>query len=65
MLCHRPVNRLADDPSADDAPSIDHVIPLARGGTHEPANVQCAHWLCNAIKSDREWRPEMAPALAA
>ncbi|MFE5828755.1 HNH endonuclease [Streptomyces sp. NPDC056508] len=64
MLCRRPVNRLAAA-SADDAPSIDHVVPLARGGTHEPANVQCAHVLCNAIKSDREWLPEMAPPLAA
>ncbi len=31
---------------------LDHVIPLARGGTHEPANVQAAHFLCNSRKSD-------------
>jgi 5-methylcytosine-specific restriction endonuclease McrA len=30
----------------------DHIVPLAQGGTHEPANVQCAHFLCNSIKSD-------------
>lgn len=39
------------------APVLDHVIPLAAGvdagGTHEPANTQCAHFLCNSIKSDR------------
>jgi 5-methylcytosine-specific restriction endonuclease McrA len=35
------------------APTIDHVIPLAKGGTHEPANVQAAHFLCNSIKGDR------------
>jgi 5-methylcytosine-specific restriction endonuclease McrA len=35
------------------APTLDHVVPLARGGTHEPANVQLAHYLCNSIKTDR------------
>lgn len=33
--------------------TIDHVVPLARGGTHEPANVQLAHAICNVIKGDR------------
>lgn len=33
--------------------SIDHVIPLAKGGTHEPGNVQCAHLLCNIRKGAR------------
>lgn len=35
------------------APSIDHIIPLACGGTHEPANVQAAHVICNARKGAR------------
>lgn len=35
------------------SPTLDHVIPLARGGTHEPSNVQLAHFICNATKSDR------------
>jgi len=30
--------------------SIDHIIPLSRGGTHEPDNVQLAHFICNSIK---------------
>lgn len=33
--------------------SLDHIIPLAKGGTHEPSNVQLAHFRCNVIKSDR------------
>lgn len=33
-------------------PSIDHIIPLAKGGTHSWRNVQLAHRLCNSIKSD-------------
>lgn len=51
-LCGKAVLRTAVAPHPR-APVIDHVIPLARGGTHEPANVQTAHFLCNSIKSDR------------
>jgi endogenous inhibitor of DNA gyrase (YacG/DUF329 family) len=57
QLCRKPVRRDHVAP-APLAPVIDHVVPLARGGTHEPANVQCAHFLCNSIKSD-----SMAPVL--
>lgn len=35
------------------APTIDHLIPLARGGGDTPANVATAHFLCNSIKGDR------------
>ncbi len=33
-------------------PSIDHVIPLAKGGTHEWNNVKLAHRICNSLKRD-------------
>ena len=33
-------------------PSIDHVIPLAKGGLHSWDNVKLAHRICNSIKSD-------------
>ena len=33
--------------------SMDYIIPLARGGTHEPANVQLAHRRCNSSKGAR------------
>lgn len=33
-------------------PSIDHVIPFARGGSHEPENLQLAHLHCNWEKND-------------
>jgi len=29
---------------------VDHVIPMTKGGTHEPDNVQVAHPLCNLSK---------------
>lgn len=32
------------------AATIDHIIPLSRGGTHEPKNCQLSHRLCNSIK---------------
>jgi 5-methylcytosine-specific restriction endonuclease McrA len=35
------------------SPTIDHILPLARGGTHEPSNVQAAHFGCNAAKGAR------------
>lgn len=33
-------------------PSIDHIIPLSKGGTHTWDNVQLAHCLCNSMKCD-------------
>ena len=32
---------------------IDHVVPLARGGTDDLSNLQALHWQSNAKKSDR------------
>lgn len=34
------------------SPSVDHIIPLSRGGTHERRNCQLAHLICNSLKSD-------------
>lgn len=31
------------------APTIDHIVPLSRGGPHTYANVQCACFRCNSI----------------
>lgn len=33
-------------------PSIDHVVPLAKGGNHTFSNVRLAHHYCNTLKSD-------------
>lgn len=35
-------------------PSIDHVQPLSRGGSHTWDNVKLAHCICNSIKSDHK-----------
>jgi 5-methylcytosine-specific restriction endonuclease McrA len=51
-LCHLPVDR---DASAFDrsSPTVDHVVPLSRGGEHAMRNAACAHLGCNSAKQDR------------
>lgn len=34
-------------------PTVDHIIPLSKGGTHTWDNVQLAHMMCNAGKCDK------------
>ena len=46
-LCGQPT--VKDDPLLK--PSLDHVVPIAAGGTHTRDNVQCSHWICNQRKS--------------
>ena len=44
-------DRVSDSPwPAPDSPSIDHVVPLSRGGVHTLENVQLAHLSCNLRK---------------
>lgn len=38
--------------TGDNYPSIDHVIPLSKGGTHTHDNIKLAHFKCNYIKGD-------------
>ena len=33
-------------------PSLDHIIPMSKGGAHIKSNVALAHFICNSIKSD-------------
>ena len=43
--------------------SIDHIIPLARGGAHIPDNLAAACRTCNSSKNDKflhEWEWELA-----
>jgi hypothetical protein len=41
--------------------TVDHVIPLARGGEHSRDNVQAAHLSCNVAKSDSLPAAQVAP----
>lgn len=51
-ICDRPTRRGEVVPH-HFAPTIDHVIPLARGGHHSLANCKTAHFICNSMKGDR------------
>lgn len=59
-LCGKPcrlddyVIRDGQKQCGDWYPSIDHVIPLAKGGMHSWDNVRLAHRICNSLKADKE-----------
>jgi 5-methylcytosine-specific restriction endonuclease McrA len=36
-----------------DSPTLDHVIPLSKGGPHSYSNTKCACFLCNCLKRDK------------
>jgi len=45
-ICHKP-----------GANSVDHIIPIAKGGTHDMANLRAAHLACNVGKGARTTKP--------
>jgi 5-methylcytosine-specific restriction endonuclease McrA len=51
-ICADPIDPDLKLPNTMSA-SVDHIIPIARGGAHERANVQAAHLKCNVIKGDK------------
>lgn len=54
QICASPIDRSLRHPHPW-SPTIDHIVPLVRGGSDEPSNLQAAHMTCNASKGDR-WR---------
>lgn len=48
-ICGDPISPAAKYPDLMSA-SLDHVIPLSRGGGHLYANVQASHFICNSLK---------------
>lgn len=38
-------------------PSIDHIIPISKGGLHEWSNIQLAHFYCNTLKGNNTTPP--------
>ncbi len=52
QLCGKPIDPIKKYPDLMSA-SIDHIIPVSLGGNHTYDNLQAAHFLCNARKSNR------------
>ena len=60
-LCHRRIWRYRDmKPPHPRSPTIDHVVPFDRDGTHEPANVALACFWCNSNKGNRGGGEQLA-----
>ena len=41
------------DPNSEFGWDIDHIQPLARGGTNDPSNLRALHIKANRLKGDR------------
>lgn len=48
-ICRRPISRKAKWPDMMCL-SLDHIVPMSRGGGHTYSNVQAAHFMCNSLK---------------
>jgi 5-methylcytosine-specific restriction endonuclease McrA len=52
-LCGQPVDPSLKNPHPQSK-SIDHIIPVSKGGAHTMENVQLAHLVCNIRKGNRD-----------
>lgn len=51
-ICGRPLDKTLIYPHPL-SPTVDHIIPIARGGSnHDPGNLQAVHLICNVKKGD-------------
>ncbi len=57
-ICGQPVDKTLKYPDPM-SPTVDHIIPCAKGGSDELDNLQLAHRRCNRLKSDQ--MPEEHP----
>lgn len=48
-ICEDPVDSTVRWPDPG-APTLDHIVPLSKGGTHSRGNTQLAHFYCNSVK---------------
>lgn len=53
QLCGRKTPKAKRGTHDDDAPELDHIVPVAAGGKHTRANTQCACRACNSAKGAR------------
>lgn len=53
QICKAKTPRRLRGSYSSRAPELDHIVPLAQGGLHSYANVQCTCRSCNGTKSNR------------
>lgn len=53
QICLQPTPRKLRGTYKHNAPELDHIVPIAKGGSHVWSNLQCACRSCNAAKSDK------------
>lgn len=58
-ICGRKVDKRLKAPNPMRA-SLDHIVPMSKGGDHLLANVQCAHLRCNVGKRERGGGEQLA-----
>lgn len=51
FICHKPINKYLRLPNWMAA-TIEHALPISKGGTHTWDNVYPAHYRCNLDKGD-------------
>lgn len=51
-ICREPVDMSRVFPDMFRA-SVDHILPYASGGSHDPENLQLSHLWCNLVKQNR------------
>lgn len=53
-LCGDLVDMNANPQRDDWAPTLDHIIPRSKGGTHDESNLRTTHRWCNSVRGDRD-----------
>lgn len=64
-ICRKPVPCEWDDGTRKLAPSLDHVVPIERGGAHLYGNVQLSHLFCSLSKGCGKREPWRVQRLTA
>jgi 5-methylcytosine-specific restriction endonuclease McrA len=58
-ICKKAVSRERQHPDPLCA-SLDHIIPVSKGGTSDPANLRLTHLRCNLVRRNRgSWEQPM------
>ena len=58
-LCGKHTPKALRGTSHKDAPELEHVMPLSKGGTHTRSNVRCACRECNSRKASKMPSPSV------